>query len=51
MRQFLILSKQDISTLREDKPVDIYIDHKHYVLCTDEYYEKQIKQKKSEEEK
>lgn len=51
MTQFVILSKQDISQLCEDKPVDFYIDSKRYVLCTDECYEEQIKQKESEEEK
>lgn len=51
MTQFVILSKQDILQLREDKPVDFYIDSKHYVLCTDEYYEKHIMQKESEVEK
>lgn len=45
MTQFVILSKLDMSALCDDKPVDFYIDNKRYVLCTDEYYEKQINQK------
>lgn len=51
MTQFVILSKQDIFALCEDKPVTFYIDNTRYVLCTDEYYEKQIMHKESEEEK
>lgn len=42
MTEFIILSRGDIQTLCSDKPVTCYIDKKRYVLCTDEYYEKQI---------
>ena len=42
MTEFIILSRGDMLTLCDDKPVTIYIDKKPYVLCTDEYFEKQI---------
>ena len=42
MTEFVILSRPDILTLCEDKPVTIYIDKKPYILCTDEYFERQI---------
>jgi hypothetical protein len=49
MQEFVVLSKIDINTLRNDKPVTITIDHKHYTLCTDEYFENAvIKNKKGE---
>jgi hypothetical protein len=35
-------------TLCADKPVTVYIDKKPYVLCTDEYFEKQTKPQESE---
>lgn len=41
MTEFIILSRVDMLTLRNDKPVTVYVDKKPYVLCTDEYFEKQ----------
>ena len=41
MTEFVILSRADMLTLCYDKPVTVYIDKKPYVLCTDEYFEKQ----------
>ena len=41
MTEFVILSRVDMLCLCEDKPVTIWIDGKPYVLCTDEYFEKQ----------
>lgn len=41
MTEFVILSRADILTLCDDKPVTVYVDKKPYVLCTDEYFEKQ----------
>jgi hypothetical protein len=43
MTEFIILSRVDMLTLCDDKPVTVYIDKKPYVLCTDEYFEKQKK--------
>ena len=42
MTEFVILSRYDMLALCEDKPVTIYIDKKPYILCTDEYFERQI---------
>lgn len=50
MTEFIILSRPDMLTLCDDKPVTIYIDKKPYQLCTDEYFEKQIKSKPESEE-
>lgn len=44
MTEFIILSKEDMLTLCADKPVTFYVDKKSYVLCTDEYFEKQRKE-------
>lgn len=41
MTEFIILSRVDMLTLCNDKPVTVYIDKKPYMLCTDEYFEKQ----------
>ena len=41
MTEFVILSRADILTLCDDKPVTVYVDKKPYVLCTDEYFEEQ----------
>lgn len=41
MTEFIILSRVDMQTLCSDKPVTVYIDKKPYLLCTDEYFEKQ----------
>ena len=43
MTEFIILSRVDMLTLCDDKPVTVYIDKKPYVLCTDEYFEQQKK--------
>lgn len=50
MTEFIILSRVDMLTLCDDKPVTVYIDKKPYVLCTDEYFEQQNKFKESEAE-
>jgi hypothetical protein len=41
MTEFVVLSRVDMHTLCDDKPVTIWINGKPYVLCTDEYFEKQ----------
>ena len=41
MRKFIILSQIDVKLLCEDKPVTVKIDDTSFVLCTDEYYEKE----------
>lgn len=38
MTEFIILSRVDMLTLCNDKPVTVYIDKKPYMLCTDEYF-------------
>ena len=49
MTEFIVLSRVDILTLRDDKPVTIYVNKKPYVLCTDEYFEKQRNEPKESE--
>lgn len=46
MTEFIILSRVDMLTLWNDKPVTVYIDKKPYVLCTDEYFEKQKRERR-----
>lgn len=41
MTNFIVLSKYDISSLRNDEPVTVYINKKPYILCSDEFFEKQ----------
>lgn len=41
MTEFIVLSRPDMLALRDDKPVIVRVDKKPYVLCTDEYFEKQ----------
>ncbi len=41
MIEFIVSSKYDILLLKADKPVTICVDGNPYVLCTDEYFEKQ----------
>lgn len=43
MTQYIILSKVDIATLCKDAPVTVYIDNKPYIICTDEYFEKDMR--------
>ena len=50
MTEFVILSRYDMQTLCKDKPVTIYIDKKPYVLCTDEYFERQLKAESEDKE-
>ena len=50
MTGFIILNREDMMTLYGNKPVTFYIDKKHYVLCTDEYYEMQINKPQESEE-
>jgi len=49
MTEFIILSRVDMLTLCDDKPVTVYVDKKPYVLCTDEYFEKQRKEPQESE--
>lgn len=41
MKKFIVLSPIDVKLLCEDKPVTVRIDDTLFVLCTDEYYEKE----------
>lgn len=50
MTEFVVLSRVDIHTLCDDKPVTIWINGKPYVLCTDEYFEKQMRDSQAENE-
>ena len=50
MTEFVVLSRIDIHCLREDKPVTIWINGKPYVLCTDEYFERQRNEPQESEE-
>lgn len=49
MRKFIILNQIDMQLLCEDKPVEIRIDDVPFVLCTDEYYKKEIIKKRRHE--
>ena len=49
MTEFIILSKVDMLALCNDKPVTVHIDKKPYVLCTDEWFEKQRTESEDEE--
>lgn len=51
MTEYIILSRVDMLTLCEDKPVTVYVDKKPYVLCADEYFEKQINKPQESEVK
>ena len=51
MTEFIVLSRPDILTLCRDEPVTVYIDRKSYILCTDEYFEKQMKPQAESEDK
>ena len=50
MKEFIVLSILDMRNLSNDKPVTVYIDKKPYILCTDEYFEKQMKEPQESEE-
>ena len=51
MREFVILKcRPDILALCEDKPVTIYIDKKPYILCSEEYFERQKHELQAESE-
>lgn len=50
MTAFIILSRADMLSLCNDKPVTVYVDKKPYVLCTDEYFEKQRTEPHAESE-
>ncbi len=45
MTQFIILDKEDIEALNNNQPVSVFpkYDGTKIVVCTEEYYEKQIK--------
>ena len=45
MTEFIILDKNDMSDLFDNKLVTFYVNEKRYVLLTEECYEKQIRQK------
>lgn len=50
MGELIILSRADLSTLYDDdKPVTVYVNGRPYVICTEEYFEKQKKIVESEE--
>lgn len=49
MTEFIVLNQDDVATLFIDKPVTIYIDKKPCMLCTDKYFEKQMKGKMTKE--
>lgn len=42
MRKFVILDKADMTALCLNKPVDFCIDGIHGVLCTEDYYLKNV---------
>ena len=50
MTEYIVLSRPDMLALCNDKPVTVYVDKKPYVLCTDEYFEKQMKEEWGESE-
>lgn len=50
MTEFIILSRVDMLTLCDDKPVIVYVNKKPYTLCTDEYFEKQMRDSQAERE-
>lgn len=50
MTEFVVLSRVDMLCLCEDKPVTIWINCKPYILCTDEYFEKQLLKPHAESE-
>jgi len=51
MTEFIILNEAEMLALCNDKPVTAYINKKPYVLCTEEYFEKQRKEPQESEEK
>ena len=51
MTEFIILNEADMLALCNDKSVTAYINKKPYVLCTEEYFEKQRKEPQESEEK
>lgn len=42
MKEFVVLSRYDLLALLDDAPVEIFIDGKPFMLCSDEYFEKQL---------
>lgn len=50
MIEYVVLSRVDIHTLCDDKPVIIWIDGKPFTLCTDEYFEKQMAESEDKNE-
>lgn len=50
MTEYIVLSKYDVLSLKSDRPVFIWVDGKCYVLCTDEYFEKQMRDSQVESE-
>ena len=43
MKKFIVLSEPDILALYHNKTVTVRIDEKPYLICSDEYFEKQMK--------
>ena len=41
MKEYIILNRGDLLTLCKDEPVKVWIDKRPFILCSDEYFEKQ----------
>ncbi len=41
MGELIILNRADVLKLCGDKPVTVYVNGRPYVLCTEEYFERQ----------
>ena len=50
MTEYICLNKYEIQSLNENRPVFIWVDGECYVLCTDEYFEKQRNESQESEE-
>ena len=50
MTDFIVLNKTDISALCNDEPVTVYINKKPYILCGDDFFEKQKRLEERSEE-
>lgn len=48
MRQYIVLSPAEISTLLENIPVFFYINGVQYILCSDKCYEQDIESEDKE---
>ena len=50
MKEFIVLDILDMLTLSNDLPVTVHIDKKPYILCTEDYFKKQMKEPQESEE-